>query len=1056
MFRNVSTILVFLFALSAVAFGQSAQIGGQVQDASGAIVAKALVRVIDQQTSAERKTETNAAGQYAVPGLNPGIYKIIVQAPGFSTAVSNAISLNVAQSAVFDVQLQVGTTSSEVVVGADNVSINTTDGSVSTVIDRQLVDKLPLNGRSFQSLLYLSPGVSLNWNPSNTALSQGQFVVNGQRGDANYWMVDGVSANVGMSAISPGAGISGAIGATSALGGTSAMVSVDALQEFRIQTSSYNPEYGRLPGGQISLQTRSGSNQFHATLFDYLRNGDLDATDWFADHNNLQKPLEIQNDFGGVTGGPIVKDRTFFFFSYEGLRLKEPVTLLATVPSLQTRQMAIPEVKPYLDMYPVPKPGVADVLPGVSPYNTTFSNPGSSNTFSLRLDDNLLKNVTVFARYSHAPSTFGQRSGDGNAANTIFSAKSVTKTATAGLTWIISPQVVNDARLNYSVAGGKTYLTSDDFGGGTPFPDANFFADGLTAQNALFTFTPLFGTHMSEYQGLFGQDYQHQYNLVDVVTAQKGAHNLKFGFDYRRLLPAQAGAVESLLTFFSDAASMAAGNTAFTVIITNPLQRFELNNMSAFGQDSWRVTPRFTLTYGLRWDVDYVAKTLSGPGFAAPLAGYSTTDLSGLTIAPSGTAIYHTRYGNVAPRVGGAYRISTDPALGAVLRGGFGVFYGMASTELFNYNFYEGIYPTGASAFYPSIPFPTPVALRPLPPVVPPDTNNGETLFGVDPNLNVPYALEWNLAIEQQLGAAQTLTLSYVGASDQRLLLTESVTNPNPNYASAVLVGNEGSSNFQSLQLQYKRSLSKGLLALVSYAWSHSIDTGSYGDYTNGGFADLNANRGDSDFDVRHTLSSALSYQVPVWSSNRFIRVITSDWATDNEVQIRTGAPIDVQDANYTAVTAVNSSVVVRPDIVPGQPRYLTGPQFPGGKALNPAAFVDPPTDPVTGLPTRQGNLSRNSSRALGSAQWDFSARRDFPISENIRLQFRAEMFNLLNHPNFGPFNNQFMAGNPVFGQSTQMLNQFLGATYPGTGSQNPLYTPGSPRSGELALKLIF
>lgn len=488
MFRNIYAILVFLVlaSLSASAYGQSAQIQGQVVDASGAGIPKALVRVVDQQTSTERKTETNGAGQYIAPGLIPSSYKIIVEAPGFSTAISNLITLNVAQNAVLDFKLTIGAASSEVVVTADNLGVNTTDGSVSTVIDRQFVENLPLNGRSFQSLLYLSPGVTQNVTSSNNSLSQGQFVVNGQRGDANYWMVDGVSANVGMSLNIPGASLSGAVGGGNVLGGTSALVSVDALQEFRIETSTFSPEFGRLPGGQISIQTRSGTNKFHGTLFDFLRNADLDATDWFAKHNGLPKAGEIQNDFGGVLGGPIIKDKTFFFFSAEGLRVTQPQTYVGTVPDLAARAAAVSTMRPYFNAYPVPTPGAVDTSldSGIVPYSASYSNPARADAYSLRVDHQLLKRLNIFARYSHAPSQLTQRGSGSNTPNIFANIKSVTKTATVGATWAKSAQIANELRYNYSVAGGTNSFGSDNFGGGTAFPSTDIFANGLSFANA--------------------------------------------------------------------------------------------------------------------------------------------------------------------------------------------------------------------------------------------------------------------------------------------------------------------------------------------------------------------------------------------------------------------------------------------------------------------------------------------------------------------------------------------------------------------------------------------
>ena len=233
--------------------------------------------------------------------------------------------------------------------------INTTDGSVSTVVDQTFVKNMPLNGRSFQTLINLSPGVvAIPSNPENG----GQFSVNGQRGSSNYWMVDGVSANVGIGVTTSGSGtgngLGGALGSFSVLGGTNSLVSVDSMEEFRIQTSTYAPEFGRTPGGQISIVTRSGTNQFHGTIFDYFRNDILDANNWF--NTSITPPLpkakERQNDFGGTVGGPILKNRTFFFFSYEGLRLRLPQTALATVPDIAARQSAVPVMQPFLNAFP--------------------------------------------------------------------------------------------------------------------------------------------------------------------------------------------------------------------------------------------------------------------------------------------------------------------------------------------------------------------------------------------------------------------------------------------------------------------------------------------------------------------------------------------------------------------------------------------------------------------------------------------------------------------------------------------------------------------------------
>jgi Carboxypeptidase regulatory-like domain/TonB dependent receptor-like, beta-barrel len=1058
MFCRLHTLLVsfFLVTWCSMGYAQSAQIQGQVTDSAGASLSSAKVRVVDQNTGIERQTRTNSGGQYAVPALNPSLYKIFVEASGFSTAVSDVITLNVEQNAVFDFKLKVGSASSQVEVNASDSDIDTTDASVSTVIDRQFVENLPLNGRSFQSLINLTPGVAQNYAAHAARdYATGQFTINGQRGSSNYWTVDGVSANIGVVPyIQTGNGTAGGLGAFNVLGGTNSMVSVDALQEFRIQTSTYAPEFGRTPGGQISILTRSGSNQFHGGLFDYFRNAVLDAGDWFANHEGLPKAEEKQNDFGGVVGGPIFKDKTFFFFSYEGLRLRLPQTLLTTVPSLAVRQASIPAMRPYVDAFPVPAPGVPDVpgSPGLAPFNATISSPSSVNAFSLRLDQELNKNLSVFARYNYSPSSYRARANDGAPLNDIFLITSNTKTATLGVTWAASSMSVNEARFNYSAAGGQTSGYEDTFGGGVPPTIDGLIPSPYTTKNASLSFGTSFGTNMGYLIGPNANSVQHQYNLVDTFSIQKAAHSLKFGADYRRLTPSLQPVGYFLIPVFFTVEEMETGLPSLTIIWPSVSATYLFKNLSAFAQDTWRIHPRLTMTYGLRWDVDFTPRIKTGPSLTT-VTGFSLTDLSNLALAPAGTPIYNTSYGGLAPRIGLSYQISPNPDRGQVLRTGFGVYYDLASTEVGNSTI--GYYPISTTVVLSGIPFPTPLADATAPPIIPPDATQG-SLLGFDPHLKLPYSLQWSAALEQSLGRAQTLTLTYVGAAGKRLLATEAVTNPNPNYANAILVGNAGSSNYNALQLQFKRRLSRGLQVLASYSWAHSIDTGSYGAYTNGSFADANGNRAVSDFDIRDTFSTALTYDVPTWKRDFFTRAVLGGWSTQNVIQLASAPPVDVVDGAFAALTHTNSQIQVRPDIVPGQPFYLYGSQYPGGKALNPSAFTDPPVDPISGTPLRQGNLSRNAMRAFGLGQYDFGVHREFPVNEQVRLQFRAEMFNVLNHPNFAPYNAKFNAGDPYFGQTTSMLNQGLGNSVVGNGSFNAMYQIGGPRSVQLALKLSF
>src|ERR1700751_1410263 len=329
----VVPIIFFLLAGSgSAAHGQkeTGTIYGLVFDPTGAVVPSATVRLIEVDRGLKVEASSGNNGFYTFASVRPGHYRMEVEKSGFKTLILTGITVNVQDNLGQNFRLDLGTASQTITVEANAGNVNTTDATVSTVVDRTFADNVPLNGRSFQTLITLTPGVVV----TQTAFDdQGQFSVNGQRADANYFTVDGVSANFGVTGYSlPVQSAGGALPALSVSGGTNSLVSLDAMQEFRFQSSSFAPEFGRTPGGQISIVTRSGTNAFHGTLFEYFRNDKLDARDWFVNYNRLPKPAERQNDFGGVFGGPIWKDKTFFFFSYEGLRLRQPGAQQSVVP----------------------------------------------------------------------------------------------------------------------------------------------------------------------------------------------------------------------------------------------------------------------------------------------------------------------------------------------------------------------------------------------------------------------------------------------------------------------------------------------------------------------------------------------------------------------------------------------------------------------------------------------------------------------------------------------------------------------------------------------------
>lgn len=1043
---------LLFFSCSLMAQTESATVSGFVSDTTGAAIVGAKVQLTNVQTNIVQTAQTNTAGLYLFPSVKPGEYRLSVNNAGFKEAVRQELVLHVQDTVSQNFKMEVGSANETISVVAEGQNVNTSDGTVSTVVDRNFAENLPLNGRSFQTLVQLTPGVVT---VAPTADAGGQFSINGQRASSNYWTVDGVGANIGMSSTSlTSNGAAGALGSFSALGGTNSLVSVDALQEFRIETSSFAPEFGRTPGGQISIITRSGTNQFHGSLFDYLRNDILDANDWFNGFTNnppLPKAEERQNDFGGTVGGPIFKDRTFFFFSYEGLRLRLPQTALTTVPDLNARANAVPAMQSFLNSYPLPN-GPDDAANGIAQFNASFSNPASLDAYSLRIDHHLSDRLNLFGRYSYSPSAFIQRGASSLPLNGVLSARTKLQTGTIGATWSLSNMALDEARVNFSRVDAFSANSLDDFGGATPVTSPPF-PSPFSTDNSAFAFSIFSLSHGGYVIGRQVSNAQRQVNFVDTLSLQKGTHSFKFGADVRRLSPTFASHLYDQTADFFTVGAAATGSPFVTFVSAQTSSTLLFRNVGLFAQDTWRASPRLSVNYGVRWDIDYAPSSLNGPSLAA-VTGFDLHNLANLALAPSGTPPFRTPHGGIAPRIGVAYELSQSKSWQTVLRGGVGLFYDLATSEIGNlYSPAAPSYPFGATNidFGGSFPL-TPAAAAP-PPISAAQLQGG-TLSFVDPHLTQPHFVEWNVAVEQAIGQRQSLSLSYIGAVGRKLLQTAFVFSPNSNFGGVNFVANTGTSDYHALQLQFQRPLAQGLQVLSSYTWSHSIDTGSAGAIGLGSNAlvpslGASANRGPSDFDIRNAFSAGITYQLPAFQTNEFARAIVNGWSLEAVLQARSAAPVDVTDLNFFELNGAFADV--RPDLVPGQPIYLRGPQYPGGKAFNPNAFTDPPS--TAGSPLRQGDIPRNFLRGFGATQVDLAVHRDFPIREKAKLQFRCEIFNSLNHPNFAPPSGLFGLGS--FGISNQTLAQSLsgGAV---SGGLNGLYQIGGPRSIQVALKLSF
>jgi hypothetical protein len=1050
-------LLLVVFSSGLRAQSTNAGLSGRVTDPSHALIAGAKITAINTATNSRYETATNASGEYYLTNLPPGIYQIEIEKSGFKKLIKPDVTLHVQDAIELNFELSLGSISETTRVEAGAPLVNTESAAVSTVIDHTFVQNLPLNGRSFQTLIMLTPGVVV----TATAFDdQGQFSVNGQRADANYFTVDGVSANFGVTGYFPLVQTAGgALPALTALGGTNSLVSVDDMQEFRIQTSSFAPEFGRTPGGQISIVTRSGTNAFHGTAFEYFRNDVLDASDWFSNRDNLPKPAERQNDFGGVFGGPIFKDQTFFFFSYEGLRLRQPLTQETVVPDTASRQQAAAAMQPYLNAYPVANG--AELGAGLAQFNGSYSNPASLDAYSIRMDHVISSKLSLFGRYDYSPSSIDQRGpsfGTGVVLSNTEPLSFSVQTFTVGLTETITPGISNEIRANYSNARVNTKYELDNFGGAVPLDDNVLFPSGFSSSNGNFG---LFISGIGQYgKGKEATDEQRQVNLVDNLSVTTGNHQLKFGVDYRWLSPFSNPFAYRQFVEFSGVAcpptpsctgyalsGTAPGATSTTASLAASFAQqgnaLLSQNFSFYGQDTWKISPKLTLTYGLRWDINPALKGKNSANDPFTVTGLN--DPATLALAPRGTPLYQTTYGNVAPRLGLAYQFGGFQNWGAVLRGGFGIFYDLGSGSLGGVSSY---FPYGATKIIS--PAPTPFPLSPGDAAPPLLTTSPPVSFILvaEPNLKLPRTYQWNIALEQSLGSSQSLSVTYIGAVGRDLLRTTNLVAPNSNFAFVNVSSNSATSDYQALQVKFQWRLSRGLQALASYTFSHSIDiasTDAFANYLNtpSSVANPSVDRGNSDFDIRHSFTAGVTYDLPSPESNKIAHATLGGWSVDSFILARSAPPVNVVGG---IVFADGIALYPRPNVNPGVPLELLGAQYPGGKAFNPAAFTAPPTG-------QQGDFGRNVLRGFGATQMDLALQRQFQLTERLGLSFRGEFFNIFNHPNFGSPNNSLTS--PLFGQSTQMLASFLGSGG-ANGGFNPLYQIGGPRSIQLALKLQF
>lgn len=1024
---------------------EGARLAVTVLDPSEAAVPSAKVTVVEKGRGAIYAGQTEVTGTTYFNALKPGSYRVEVEKTGFEKYIVEDLQLHARDFQSLRLQVRVAAAEKSEVTVKGEVEGVQIDPSTGTTVNGRYASDIPSNSRSIQSLVLMAPGItSAGGGPGG-----GDVNANGLRSNTNYYTVDGVSANASGSGGGGGGGPMGGGGgmsspstlSTTAAGNTYSMITLDSLQEFRIQTSAFAPEFGRSPGAQVSMTSRGGSNYLHGSAFGYYRTDKYNATDWFSNSENLPSGVMHMGDYGGTVGGPLQANKTFFFASFEGLRLTQPRTAIDSVPNATVRRIAKATLQPYLKAFPVPNG--AELGSGAAQFLAVYSLPSSTDATSIRLDRTINSHISSFLRYSYTPSSNNSRGGMGSSSNSVQDFKSTSQALTAAMTFITRDDFVNDLRVNISRTTSKMNSTMDTFGGAVVLPDTTLFPTDVDSSTGSYSFNVMGVGGFSK--GQTSNNTQNQANFVFTQSVSDGGHQYRTGIDVRILTPSYHYKPYSASVSFDGMnganGGLLSGTATNAVVRSNVTDRYPLyKNFAFYIQDTWKKTSRLTLTYGFRWDVNPAVSARKGNALLALDSSYNLT---------SSNKLYSTSWFNIAPRFGMAYQLRGSGDHVTLLRSGVGVFYDTgygSSANAFDSPPYVNSVITNLAVF----PLTTTVKAAPD---MPPTTPYG-MVMGADPNLKSPLVYQWNAILEKWFGSGQSLSVGYVGTAGRRLLRQENAGSfYSTDYSMLQITTNGAQSNYGGLQVQYRRTLSKRLQAQVAYTYSHSTDSSS-NDMGGGGFALLlgNAN-GSSDFDIRHNLNATASLRL--WTPRPAgLRWLLGYWFLDGVVTYRTALPFDVSgsltktaNSDSTSVTGSSSSYFfanVRPDLT-GAPIWITDEHAPGGRRLNRAAF----STPLTG---EQGNLGRNVLRGFDAFQTDLAVRRQFPIGDRYNLQLRLDAFNATNHPNFANPSNQQGANfeSPFFGVATQML--YSG----GGGGANPSQTSGGPRSIQFSLRLQF
>ena len=1006
--RLLSLAVVVCVSIAPARAQRYGEVFGKIVDSSQGGVSDAAITIIDEDTGFRRTVQSETGGAYAVGSMVPGSYKITVRKEGFRQVVMFGVKVSAGAAARQDFQLPLGSMEESVTVVGTAPALERPDASAGGQFDLDEVGQLPLNGRGIITLLELIPGTNVI--PA-TRGDAGQFTTSGMRPNTNLFTVDGVSANTGVSTGGlPAQSSGGALPALSAFGSLDSMISVEAVQDFKLQTSTAVAEFGRMPGASIALTSRAGTDHFHGSAVFRYRNQYMGANDWFANQAGYPRAPLGYEDFAPSFGGPLKRNRTFFFLSYEGIWLNQPYVYKVPVPSTDARLAVSPAERAVLNLFPQANQG--SLGQGAGLWTGQINRPAGLTSGSARIDQAVTPRVTLFARYSDSPShnDFGMPQVN----HLDLRAQSLT----LGLNARPTARTVLDLRVNESQSSADSIWT-DTTGSDAPGCALATLASGFFPRETL-TCNDLVRLSINGIgeviSGREGSRRERQFQIVPTAGLNLGHHSIKLGTDYRRILAIRRDPAGSTNLVDESADTITLLQDWWSAYAAPVNANAAVKELSLWLQDTWQVSSRLTVAAGLRWEFSP----------APTVAGYfldATTNNLVLNTQP----LWPTSYHDYAPRLGLAWRLSKDGR--TVLRAGGGLYYDSSmsiATDLINGG------PFSATMLKSNI---SPISSSSL-------------MFGFEQGLKLPQVRQWNVSLEHGFGTHDVISLGYVGSSGRDLIRREAGGAGSNGQDYVALTTNHGASSYNALQAQYRRHVARGLDAVASYAWSHSLDNDSSDAFllwsANG--AAIGADHASSDFDLRHSLTAAVSYELPPPASPRFAARLLGAWAFDGIVHARTGFPITLQQEEE--IDAINVVNAYRPKWVYGQPLWISDANAPGGKSFNPAAFSIPGT-----YNTTQGNLGRNVPSGFGMEQVDFSLKREFHFGEQRGIQLRLEAFNVLNQANFAdPI--KFM-DSPLFGQSTSMLNTMLGTGSSGSGLA-PVLQIGGPRSVQLSVRLHF